>query len=134
MEYVGVLALLGPPRGKLRGARQALVGLAEVASAPHVVGQLGQGTGLLERRTLDPAALDGVADHRDRLELVVGEVASAGAALEQRCAFGERQVGGVAEGARALGRGLADAPARAACSAAVGAYRSTASRSAASSA
>ena len=105
------------------------VRLAVVAAAPEVVGEFGERSRLLERGALLLPAADRLADDLDGLGLVVCEVsARPGTSFEEgRHGRRERDRGRIGGRAR-TGRLLRDVrPALAACAAAAGANRSTAS-------
>ena len=75
VQDVCVGALRGMLRGELHCAVGRLAGLGVVASAPQVVRELGQRACLLHRGVLLLTAPDCLANHLDRLGLVVREVA-----------------------------------------------------------
>ena len=72
------------------------------AAAEEVRAQLRERSRLLRGCALRPAALDRLADHRDRLDLVVGEVARPRASLEQRRPLAGREAAGEAQRPRVL--------------------------------
>ena len=107
VEDVRVLAPLRQTGGELRRAHDRLVRLTVVAAAPEVVGQLGEGARLLERRALLLPAPDRLPDDLDGLGLVVGEVTRAGTAFEELGAVAGSKVVGEAQRPRILGCCLA---------------------------
>ncbi len=106
VEDVCVLGLLWLAGGERGGPLQGRLRLGQDASAPEVVRELGSRSCLLQRCLLLLPAADRLADYRDRLDLVVGEITGSRTAFEELRAPARRQVGAEAKRARVLCGGL----------------------------
>ena len=106
MQHPGELATVGPAGDEIGCLFDGLVPLGEETAAEEVRAQLGERPCLLLGSTLRSSDLDRLADHLDRFDLIVGEIARPRASLEQRRALTRSQRLVKAKSTRVLGGGF----------------------------